>query len=160
MSKGSDPQMPLPAGFKAGPHASPGSWESPENKIRITRRKVNEARIEIEGVLDLRLKADTVQRDWWTEDNCFVHLDMEFRQLVVSPSVHGVLGQTYRPQRIKAAKLRALRNSDVRSLYCRLCQLCRCSIHPSVHPCSRCFLSNSHYDPAFVFRKVYGENWA
>ena len=84
-----------------------------ENKIRITRRRVNEARIEIEGVLDLRLKADTVQKDWWTEDNCFVHLDMEFRHLAVSSSVHGVLGQTYRPQRIKAAKLRALRNSEV-----------------------------------------------
>lgn len=103
--------IPAP-GYKTGPRAKQGVWDSPGNNLRITRQRVNEARIQIGGVVDLRLKADTVQQEWWTEDDCFVHLDMEFRDLRVSKDVHGFLGQTYRPARVQAARVRAEQNTE------------------------------------------------
>eukprot|EP00897_Mesotaenium_endlicherianum_P002498 jgi/Mesen1/2276/ME000154S01448 len=103
---GEELHLPAP-GYKAGPRAEAARWESPDAKTTITRHRVNEARIVVEGLLDLRIKADSVPSDMWTEHDCFSHLDLEFRDLQVSSVVHGVLGQTYRPARLQAAKMRA-----------------------------------------------------
>eukprot|EP00271_Cylindrocystis_brebissonii_P015582 TRINITY_DN38515_c0_g1_i1.p1 TRINITY_DN38515_c0_g1~~TRINITY_DN38515_c0_g1_i1.p1 ORF type:complete len:408 (-),score=67.19 TRINITY_DN38515_c0_g1_i1:735-1958(-) len=106
---GHELNIPAP-GHKAGPLARAGVWESADDVIRITRGRVNEARIELRGTLDLRVRAETVQPSFWSEDSCFVHLDMEVRQLATSPDVHGVLGQTYRPARVEAAQMRLAQN--------------------------------------------------
>eukprot|EP00270_Netrium_digitus_P014570 TRINITY_DN4973_c0_g1_i2.p1 TRINITY_DN4973_c0_g1~~TRINITY_DN4973_c0_g1_i2.p1 ORF type:complete len:421 (+),score=92.47 TRINITY_DN4973_c0_g1_i2:177-1439(+) len=110
---GQELYVPAP-GYKSGPHAVAGVWESAgvhSPRVRIVRRRVNDARIEIEGLMDLRVRADAAQRQLWTDDSSFVHLDVEFRQLHVSPAVHGLLGQTYRAARIRAAHARKMANT-------------------------------------------------
>eukprot|EP00271_Cylindrocystis_brebissonii_P021310 TRINITY_DN7526_c0_g1_i1.p1 TRINITY_DN7526_c0_g1~~TRINITY_DN7526_c0_g1_i1.p1 ORF type:complete len:455 (+),score=55.21 TRINITY_DN7526_c0_g1_i1:251-1615(+) len=108
---GTNLNIPAP-GYKASPSAEASRWESANDQVLIIRRRVNEARIQIAGLLDLIVKTDAVPSELWSAASCFVHLDMEFRQLAVSDEVHGVLGQTYRPMRIQASRQRAMFNQE------------------------------------------------
>ncbi|GBG91651.1 hypothetical protein CBR_g52687 [Chara braunii] len=54
--------------------------------------------VSIEGVLEISLRLRSAGAKWQRADDAQTHFNINVRQLAHSDDVHGVLGQTYRPQ--------------------------------------------------------------
>lgn len=103
--------IPAP-GYMSGPSANPSMFQASELSLSITRMRVNEARIEIAGLLDLKVLVEAADAALRTKTNCFSHLNLEFLKLPKTSNMHGVLGQTYNPERLKAAESMASVSSE------------------------------------------------
>ncbi|MQL93796.1 hypothetical protein Taro_026435 [Colocasia esculenta] len=92
--------VPLDEGHRA-------SWSASDDAsgLRVVRRgRVNSATVTLPGVFELMLSAvpvtqedSRVHRYGIPDDDCFAHLEVQFRFSGLSEKVEGVLGQTYRP---------------------------------------------------------------
>ncbi|KAJ7562201.1 hypothetical protein O6H91_03G058700 [Diphasiastrum complanatum] len=81
------------------------SWTSDNGEVRIERvAATNNVEIVIDRVMAVSLsvkpiteKESKIHKYQITADDCFAHLDIQFKFFNLSSSVDGVLGQTYRP---------------------------------------------------------------
>ncbi|PKA64142.1 Myb-related protein Myb4 [Apostasia shenzhenica] len=88
------------------------AWTSPAANIRVDRTaRVNSVTVSLPGVFEILAEAvpvtredDRIHRYGIPEDDCFAHLQVQFRFFNLSEKVEGVLGQTYRPDFRSPAK--------------------------------------------------------
>ncbi|KAH7427956.1 hypothetical protein KP509_10G068800 [Ceratopteris richardii] len=81
------------------------SWESPLGDFKVTRtREVNSIFVQVANLLTISVNATYIDKEdsrihsYGIDDtDCFAHLDIKCTFLNLSPSVDGVLGQTYKP---------------------------------------------------------------
>ncbi|XP_054813849.1 uncharacterized protein LOC129314430 [Prosopis cineraria] len=81
------------------------AWESPENKVRVERTSSkNSVMITISEVVEISVNVVPVTEEdsrihnyQIPEDDCFAHLEVQFKFYGLSPKVEGVLGRTYQP---------------------------------------------------------------
>eukprot|EP00246_Nothoceros_aenigmaticus_P007906 TRINITY_DN2216_c0_g2_i1.p1 TRINITY_DN2216_c0_g2~~TRINITY_DN2216_c0_g2_i1.p1 ORF type:complete len:206 (-),score=5.97 TRINITY_DN2216_c0_g2_i1:589-1206(-) len=86
------------------PAAADASWESAYDGVKVTRTEAtNFVTVEVEGQLKVQARVVPVSEEenkqhnyGITADDCFAHLELSFDFVSLSPSVSGVLGQTYR----------------------------------------------------------------
>ncbi|KAL2460939.1 late [Abeliophyllum distichum] len=81
------------------------TWEFPEVGLRLKRlSETNKIQIKVDEIFDIVasvvpiiLKESLIHGYDVTEEDCFAHLELNFRFESLSNMVDGVLGQTYRP---------------------------------------------------------------
>ncbi|KAL5993362.1 hypothetical protein ACLOJK_014286 [Asimina triloba] len=81
------------------------SWSAPDSSLTVQRiAKANSVTVVIPNVVDISVSVvpitkedDRVHNYQIPNDDCFAHLEVQFRFLDLSERVEGVLGQTYRP---------------------------------------------------------------
>ncbi|TXG51974.1 hypothetical protein EZV62_021143 [Acer yangbiense] len=92
------------------------SWRSQEARLDIQRQTEtnNKVRVKVEGlfeidarVVPITLEESKVHGYDVTEDDCFAHLELNFKFDSQSEMVDGVLGQTYRPNYRSRVKMAA-----------------------------------------------------
>lgn len=94
------------------PQDYPSSWESLENSIRVERTsRKNSALITLRETAEISVNVvpvtkedDRVHNYQIPADDCFAHLEVQFRFFGLSDKVEGVLGRTYRPDFQNPAK--------------------------------------------------------
>ncbi|WCJ32128.1 Late embryogenesis abundant (LEA) protein-related [Euphorbia peplus] len=94
------------------PEGSLSTWYSPEKDVKVERVSsknsvivtLKDAAEIMVNVVPVTKEDDRVHRYQLPSDNCFVHLEIQFRFLNLSPKVDGVLGRTYRPDFENQAK--------------------------------------------------------
>nr|GME02736.1 Root cap [Ipomoea batatas] len=87
-------------------------WKSPENDIRVERiSSKNSVTISVSEIAEIAVNVvpvtkedDRVHNYQIPRDDCFVHLEVQFRFFGLSPEVEGLLGRTYRPDFQNPAK--------------------------------------------------------
>ncbi|KAG1347153.1 hypothetical protein COCNU_06G009820 [Cocos nucifera] len=72
------------------------------NSVRITLKEMAEVSL---NVVPVTKEDDRIHRYKIPSNDCFVHLEVQFKFFGLSPDVEGVLGRTYRPDYRNAAKL-------------------------------------------------------
>ncbi|KAJ1691686.1 hypothetical protein LUZ63_015841 [Rhynchospora breviuscula] len=90
----------------------PSNWNSLDNAFLIERtEKVNGVMITVNGVVEISVSAvpvtqqdDRIHKYNLPSDDCFAHLEVQFRFFGLSDVVEGVLGKTYRPDYESTAK--------------------------------------------------------
>ncbi|KAF7836762.1 root cap/late embryogenesis-like protein [Senna tora] len=95
------------------PQGHLSAWESPENKIRVERTSSkNSVEIIIPEVAEIYVNVVPVTKEdsrihnyQIPEDDCFAHLEVQFKFYGLSPKVEGVLGRTYQPDFENPAKM-------------------------------------------------------
>lgn len=96
------------------PNGKGQTWWFPETGLMIQRKaEANKVRVKVEGLLEIAarvvpitLEESRVHGYDVEEDDCFAHLELNFKFHSLSNMVDGVLGQTYRPgyqSRVKMA---------------------------------------------------------
>lgn len=88
----------LPQGLLSG-------WESPENKVRVERTSSkNGVMLNIPEVAEISVNVVPVTKEdsrihnyQIPDDDCFAHLEVQFKFYGLSLKVEGVLGRTYQP---------------------------------------------------------------
>ncbi|KAH7675832.1 Root cap protein [Dioscorea alata] len=93
-------------------HLSGWTSESEVTFIRVERTgSMNSVMITVEGLAELSVTVVPITREddkvhgyGIPSDDCYAHLDVQFRFLGLSPQVEGVLGRTYRPDFENTAK--------------------------------------------------------
>lgn len=95
--------------FDASPVVLPpgagAAWTTPYDGVKISRTEAtNFLTVEVENQFSLHVRVvpvsqeENLQHNYGIQaDNCFAHLELSFTFHSLSPSVAGVLGQTYRP---------------------------------------------------------------
>ncbi|KAJ7528601.1 hypothetical protein O6H91_15G009800 [Diphasiastrum complanatum] len=81
------------------------TWVSPSGDLRIERlTQVNSVEVVINKIMSLKVgvvpitqKESKVHNYQISSDDCFAHLDLQFKFMDLSATVDGVLGQTYQP---------------------------------------------------------------
>ncbi|XP_057797276.1 uncharacterized protein LOC131013218 [Salvia miltiorrhiza] len=99
-------EVGLPPGFLSG-------WRSAEGEVTLERvRSTNSAVVSIPGVVEIGVNVvpitkedDRIHKYEIPADDCFAHLEVQFRLFDVSAAVEGVLGRTYRPDYESHARL-------------------------------------------------------
>ncbi|XP_010278351.1 PREDICTED: uncharacterized protein LOC104612590 [Nelumbo nucifera] len=74
---------------------------SNKNSVRVTLPEIAEISV---NVVPVTKQDDKVHNYQIPSDDCFAHLEVQFRFLGLSPEVEGVLGRTYRPDFQNPAK--------------------------------------------------------
>lgn len=95
------------------PQDALSSWKSQENEVIVERTSsVNSVIISLPGVVEIGVSVvpitkeeDRVHNYQIPSDDCFSHLEVQFRFFDLSPIVEGVLGRTYRPDYESEARL-------------------------------------------------------
>ncbi|OMO87320.1 Root cap [Corchorus capsularis] len=88
-------------------------WKSPEAGLKIERQEeTNKVRLRVEGLLEIVARVVPITSEESrvhgydvTEDDCFAHLELNFKFDSLSTVVNGVLGQTYKPNYKSRVKL-------------------------------------------------------
>ncbi|KAL2245414.1 uncharacterized protein LOC105174757 [Sesamum indicum] len=91
----------------------PSIWESPENKIKVERTsEKNSVVISLPEVAEISINVvpvtkedDRIHNYRIPSDDCFAHLEVQFRFYGLSGNVEGVLGRTYQADFVNPAKL-------------------------------------------------------
>ncbi|XP_030551012.2 uncharacterized protein LOC115755668 [Rhodamnia argentea] len=94
------------------PEVTPSTWHSPEGHFRVERStSKNSVAITIQGVAEISVNVvpvtkedDRIHNYQIPSDDCFAHLEVQFRFFGLSPKVEGVLGRTYQPNFENQAK--------------------------------------------------------
>lgn len=89
------------------------TWQCPENKLRIERTSSkNSVSITLQEVADISINVVPVTKEdsrihnyQIPDDDCFAHLEVQFKFHGLSNKVEGVLGKTYQPDFQNPAKL-------------------------------------------------------
>ncbi|OIW20012.1 hypothetical protein TanjilG_31930 [Lupinus angustifolius] len=84
--------------------SSPSTWYSPKRDVKVERvASKNSVMVTIEDVAEILVNVvpvtkedDTIHNYQVPSDDCFAHLEVQFRFFALSPKVDGVLGRTYR----------------------------------------------------------------
>ena len=87
-------------------------WNSPERNLNVERiSSKNSVILSLDKVLEIAVNAmpvtkedDKIHNYQIPNNNCYVHLDVQFRFFRLSPDVEGVLGRTYQPNFKNPAK--------------------------------------------------------
>ncbi|KAF8410348.1 hypothetical protein HHK36_002876 [Tetracentron sinense] len=90
------------------------SWWSPEAGLKLRRHaEANAVEVQVEGLFEIKARVVPITSEESkvhgydvAEDDCFPHLELNFKFNSLSHRVNGVLGQTYRPSfrsRVKMA---------------------------------------------------------
>ncbi|KAL1567112.1 hypothetical protein AAHA92_02628 [Salvia divinorum] len=95
------------------PQSFLSSWKSAGGEATLERvASTNSAVISIPGIVEIGVNAVPITREddrihnyQIPADNCFAHLEVQFRFLDLSAEVEGVLGRTYRPDYESHARL-------------------------------------------------------
>ncbi|KAI9075629.1 hypothetical protein K1719_042429 [Acacia pycnantha] len=87
------------------------AWESPENKVRVERTSSKNSVLLTTEVAEISVNVVPVTKEdsrihnyQIPEDDCFPHLEVQFKFHGLSPKVEGVLGRTYQPDFENPAK--------------------------------------------------------
>lgn len=94
------------------PEGALSTWSPPEQNVRVERTaNKNSAIINIPGVVEILVNVvpvtkedDRIHSYKVPSDDCFTHLEVQFRFSSLSPKVDGVLGRTYQPDFENPAK--------------------------------------------------------
>ncbi|XP_009342433.1 uncharacterized protein LOC103934419 [Pyrus x bretschneideri] len=94
------------------PESQLSAWQSPENAIRVERTSSkNSVLVTIQEVAEISVNVvpvtkedDRVHNYHIPSDDCFAHLEVQFRFYGLSSNVEGVLGRTYQPDFKNPAK--------------------------------------------------------
>lgn len=94
------------------PEGTPSTWHSLNDDFKVERSaSKNSAAITIRGVAEISVnvvpvtKEDSLIHNYQIpSDDCFAHLEVQFRFLSLSPRVEGVLSRTYQPDFENPAK--------------------------------------------------------
>lgn len=94
------------------PEGHLSAWESPEGSIRVERSSdKNSATVTVWSMAEISINVVPVTKQdnrihnyRIPSDNCFAHLEVQFRFYGLSSEVDGVLGRTYRPDFENPAK--------------------------------------------------------
>ncbi|XVE94474.1 hypothetical protein REPUB_Repub02eG0012000 [Reevesia pubescens] len=89
------------------------TWQSPEAGLKIQRlAETNKVRLRVEGMVEIVARVVPITSEESrvhgydvTEDDCFAHLELNFKFDSLSTMVDGVLGQTYKPNYQSRVKL-------------------------------------------------------
>lgn len=81
------------------------TWKSPEEDVKVERTSSkNSVLVTLPGVVEILVNVVPVTKedDWIhsykvPSDDCFAHLEVQFRFFSLSSKVEGVLGRTYQP---------------------------------------------------------------
>ncbi|KAL2472634.1 Late embryogenesis abundant (LEA) protein-related [Forsythia ovata] len=95
------------------PEGSLSEWNSQENYVKLERMwSKNNVVISIPDVVEIAVNVVPITREddrihnyQIPSDDCFAHLEVQFRFFGLSPKVEGVLGRTYQPDFESPAKL-------------------------------------------------------
>ncbi|KAG9146423.1 hypothetical protein Leryth_011711 [Lithospermum erythrorhizon] len=87
-------------------------WNSPENEATIERiSRTNSVLVSIKDVLEIAIRVvpvtkedDRVHNYQIPSNDCFAHLEVQFRFFGLSSQVEGVLGRTYQPDFVNQAR--------------------------------------------------------
>ncbi|KAM7492618.1 hypothetical protein LguiA_035539 [Lonicera macranthoides] len=98
-------ELALPEGY-------PSSWESTENSIKVEKTSSkNSVLVTIPQVAEISVNVvpvtkedDRIHNYHIPSDDCFAHLEVQFRFYGLSSKVEGVLGRTYQPDFENPAK--------------------------------------------------------
>ncbi|KAL5976323.1 hypothetical protein ACLOJK_020654 [Asimina triloba] len=94
------------------PESHLSEWNSSDNSIAVERTaNRNSITITLEGVAEISVNVipvteedDRLHNYQIPADDCFAHLEVQFRFFSLSPKVDGVIGRTYRPDYENPAK--------------------------------------------------------
>ncbi|KAF7822763.1 uncharacterized protein G2W53_020907 [Senna tora] len=97
----------------AVPEGALSSWKSPEGEIRVERiARKNSVMVTVREVAEILVSVvpvtkedDRIHNYQLPNDDCFAHLEVQFRLVKLSGEVEGVLGRTYRPDFENPAKV-------------------------------------------------------
>lgn len=95
------------------PQGALSSWESAQGEVMLERvSSTNSAIISIPDIVEIGVNAvpitkedDRIHNYQIPSDDCFSHLEVQFRFFGLSPEVEGVLGRTYQPDYESQARL-------------------------------------------------------
>ncbi|XP_061367222.1 uncharacterized protein LOC133310321 [Gastrolobium bilobum] len=95
------------------PEGYPSTWQCPENQVRVERTSSkNSVMVFIPEIAEISVnvvpvtKEDSRIHNYQIPDNdCFAHLEVQFKFYDLSSKVEGVLGRTYQPDFQNPAKL-------------------------------------------------------
>ncbi|KAL3736224.1 hypothetical protein ACJRO7_025217 [Eucalyptus globulus] len=76
-----------------------GIWN--KNSVVVTLKDMAEIMV---NVVPITKEDDRIHKYMLPSDDCFAHLEVQFRFFGLSPKVEGVLGRTYRPNLVNPAK--------------------------------------------------------
>lgn len=88
------------------------TWYSPEKDIKVERiSSTNSVIVSLKDVAEIMINVvpvtkedDRIHNYQVPENDCFAHLEVQFKFFALSPEVEGVLGRTYRPNFENPAK--------------------------------------------------------
>ncbi|CAN6558052.1 unnamed protein product [Malus baccata var. baccata] len=94
------------------PESQLSAWQSPENAIRVERTSSkNSVLVTLQEVAEISVNVvpvtkedDRIHNYQIPSDDCFAHLEVQFRFYGLSSNVEGVLGRTYQPDFKNPAK--------------------------------------------------------
>ncbi|KAA8523844.1 hypothetical protein F0562_010267 [Nyssa sinensis] len=94
------------------PEGPLSTWKSPETKMKIERiSSKNSVVVSLPDVVEIAVNVvpitkedDRIHNYQIASDDCFAHLEVQFRFFGLSPEVEGVLGRTYQPDFENPAK--------------------------------------------------------
>ncbi|XP_057955532.1 uncharacterized protein LOC131149257 [Malania oleifera] len=94
------------------PQGHLSSWESPENGLKVERTlSKNSVTVTLPEMVEISVNVvpvtkedDRIHNYQIPSDDCFAHLEVQFRFFGLSPKVEGVLGRTYQPNFKNPAK--------------------------------------------------------
>ncbi|XP_048235188.1 uncharacterized protein LOC8277671 [Ricinus communis] len=94
------------------PEGQLSSWQSPENNIRVERTSSkNSVLVTLPDIAEISINVvpvtkedDRIHSYQIPSDDCFAHLEVQFKFYGLSPKVEGVLGRTYQPDFENPAK--------------------------------------------------------
>lgn len=94
------------------PEGHMSSWSSPDGQLTVERTgRTNSVTVKLErmaeasiNVVPVTKEDDRIHKYQIPSDDCFAHLEVQFRFHGLSPEVEGVLGRTYQPDYVNPAK--------------------------------------------------------
>uniref|UniRef100_A0A1D1XS48 Phosphoheptose isomerase n=1 Tax=Anthurium amnicola TaxID=1678845 RepID=A0A1D1XS48_9ARAE len=94
------------------PEGHMSSWTSPDGELAVERTgRANAVTVRLEGLAEASVKVvpvteedDRIHGYHVPADDCFAHLEVQFRFHKLAPEVEGVLGRTYQPDYVNPAK--------------------------------------------------------
>ncbi|XVE80208.1 hypothetical protein DITRI_Ditri14bG0121300 [Diplodiscus trichospermus] len=95
------------------PEGHLSSWQSPENDLTVERTSVkNSVLVTLSEIAEISVNVvpvtkedDRIHNYQIPSDDCFAHLELQFKFYGLSYKVEGVLGRTYQPDFVNPAKL-------------------------------------------------------
>lgn len=97
------------------PNEEGKTWKSPETVLVIQRlADTNNVKVKVEGLFEIAARVVPITSEESrvhgydvTKEDCFAHLELNFKFESISKTVDGVLGQTYRPDYKSRVKMAA-----------------------------------------------------
>lgn len=101
--------------FLVLPNGEGKTWKSPETGLTVQRlADTNKVKVKVEGLFDIEARVVPITSEESrvhgydvTEEDCFAHLELNFKFESISKTVDGVLGQTYRQNYQSRVKIAA-----------------------------------------------------